>query len=57
MSVQPSTTQATARPLRFAGKSAIISVSTGGIGLGIARAAAESGANVMLNGLGQPDEI
>ncbi len=41
----------------LAGKSAIVTGSTSGIGLGIARALAESGANVVLNGFGQSDEI
>jgi 3-hydroxybutyrate dehydrogenase len=38
-------------------KSAIVTGSTSGIGLGIARAFAQAGADVMLNGFGQPDEI
>lgn len=39
----------------LAGKSAIITGSTSGIGLGIARAYAAAGINVMLNGLAAPD--
>ena len=39
------------------GKSAIVTGSTSGIGLGIARALAAEGANVMLNGLGSMNEI
>ncbi|WP_284617219.1 3-hydroxybutyrate dehydrogenase [Aquabacterium humicola] len=39
------------------GKSAIVTGSTSGIGLGIARAFAAAGADVMLNGFGQPGEI
>jgi 3-hydroxybutyrate dehydrogenase len=39
------------------GKSAVITGSTSGIGLGIARAMAEAGANVMLNGFGDAAEI
>ena len=38
-------------------KAAVITGSTSGIGLGIARAFAREGANVMLNGLGDPAEI
>ncbi|MEO1205888.1 MAG: 3-hydroxybutyrate dehydrogenase [Pseudomonadota bacterium] len=39
------------------GKSAIVTGSTSGIGLGIARAFAEAGMNVMINGFGELDEI
>ena len=39
------------------GKSAIVTGSTSGIGLGIARALAGSGANVMVNGLGDAAQI
>jgi len=39
------------------GKSAVITGSTSGIGLGIARALAGAGANVMLNGFGDAAEI
>jgi len=38
-------------------RNAIVTGSTSGIGLGIARAFAKSGINVMLNGLGDPAEI
>ena len=38
-------------------KSAIVTGSTSGIGLGIARALAEQGADIMLNGFGNPQEI
>jgi 3-hydroxybutyrate dehydrogenase len=41
----------------LAGKSAIVTGSTSGIGLGIARAFAEAGMNVMLNGFGGEAEI
>jgi 3-hydroxybutyrate dehydrogenase len=44
-----------ARPL--AGKVAIVTGSTSGIGLGIARAFAQSGADVVINGLGDQREI
>jgi len=39
------------------GRSAIVTGSTSGIGLGIARAFAEAGINVMINGFGDLDEI
>ncbi len=45
----------TRRPLE--GRSAIVTGSTSGIGLGIANALAEAGAAIMLNGLGKPNEI
>ncbi|GAA4344339.1 3-hydroxybutyrate dehydrogenase [Variovorax defluvii] len=38
-------------------KSAVVTGSTSGIGLGIARALARSGADIMLNGFGNPAEI
>ena len=39
------------------GKNAVVTGSTSGIGLAIARALAEHGANVTINGFGAPDEI
>lgn len=39
------------------GQAALITGSTSGIGLGIARIYAQSGAKVMLNGFGKPEEI
>ena len=39
------------------GKSAIVTGSTSGIGLGIAQSLARAGANVMLNGFGEAAEI
>ena len=39
------------------GKSAVVTGSTSGIGLGIARALAAQGANLMLNGFGDAGEI
>jgi 3-hydroxybutyrate dehydrogenase len=43
------------RPL--AGRVAVVTGSTSGIGLGIARALAQAGADVVINGLGEPSEI
>lgn len=45
------------RSSELAGKTAIVTGSTSGIGLGIARAFAEAGMNVMLNGFGDTREI
>ena len=44
-----------ARPL--AGKVAIVTGSTSGIGLGIARSLTQAGADLVINGLGDPVEI
>lgn len=43
--------------MALAGKSAVVTGSTSGIGLGIARALAKSGANVLINGFGDAAEI
>jgi 3-hydroxybutyrate dehydrogenase len=45
----------TARPLD--GKVSLVTGSTSGIGLGIARALAAAGSSIVLNGFGKPDEI
>ena len=47
----------TRSPNELAGKTAVITGSTSGIGLGIARALAEAGMHVMLNGLGDPAAV
>ena len=52
---QPST-RSTARQ-ELTGKNAVVTGSTSGIGLGIARAFANAGMNVMLNGFGDANEI
>jgi 3-hydroxybutyrate dehydrogenase len=43
--------------VNLTGRSALVTGSTSGIGLGIASALAHAGANVTLNGLGDPQEI
>jgi 3-hydroxybutyrate dehydrogenase len=53
----PKPATATKSSGELAGKSAIITGSTSGIGLGIARAFAKAGMNVMLNGFGDKTEI
>jgi 3-hydroxybutyrate dehydrogenase len=50
-------TQNQGHSMTLSGKSAIVTGSTSGIGLGIAKALAGSGANVVLNGFGDHDEI
>ena len=45
------------KPADLRGKTAVVTGSTSGIGLGIARAFAASGMNVMLNGFGNAQEI
>jgi len=47
----------TSNTATLAGKSAIVTGSTSGIGLGIAHALARNGANVMMNGLGDASQI
>lgn len=46
-----------ATDVRLEGKAALVTGSTSGIGLAIAEALAHAGANVTLNGFGDPDEI
>ena len=41
------------QPQQLAGRVAVVTGSTSGIGLGIARALAEAGADVVLNGFGE----
>src|SRR5437764_3753624 len=41
----------------LAGKVSLVTASTSGIGLGIARALAAAGSDIVLNGFGKPDEI
>jgi 3-hydroxybutyrate dehydrogenase len=53
--IAPNTATASARML--AGRVALVTGSTSGIGLGIASALAAAGANVVLNGLGEPAAI
>ena len=55
MTIQPTPALTRDRPL--AGRAAIVTGSTSGIGLGIARALAHAGADIVLNGLGDPVEI
>jgi len=55
MDMQTQSQSAITRPL--AGKVAIVTGSTSGIGLGIGRALAQAGADVVINGLGDPKAI
>ena len=55
MDMQTQSQSAITRPL--AGKVAIVTGSTSGIGLGIGRALAQAGADVVINGLGEPKAI
>nr|WP_321443046.1 3-hydroxybutyrate dehydrogenase [uncultured Cohaesibacter sp.] len=51
------TSQTTSRKGAHQGQTAFITGSTSGIGLGVARAMASEGANVVINGLGDANEI
>jgi 3-hydroxybutyrate dehydrogenase len=55
MDMQTQSHAAITRPL--AGKVAIVTGSTSGIGLGVGRALAQAGADVVINGLGEPRAI
>ena len=55
MNIQVKAQGASARPL--AGKVSVVTGSTSGIGLGIARALAQAGSAVVLNGFGEASEI
>ena len=55
MTVQPTAEFTTDRPL--AGRVAIVTGATSGIGLGIARSLAAAGADIVINGLGDPAAI
>jgi 3-hydroxybutyrate dehydrogenase len=58
MDLLPTSTEQALCPVRgLHGKSAVITGSTSGIGLGIARALADAGVDVMLNGFGTAAEI
>ena len=45
------------QPVHLKGKTAIITGSTSGIGIGMAHALGDQGVHIMMNGFGEPDEI
>jgi 3-hydroxybutyrate dehydrogenase len=47
----------TVSPRRLQGRNALVTGSTSGIGLGVAQALAAEGANIVLNGFGDPAEV
>ena len=53
----PAPTHPPAAPRSLSGRTAVVTGSTSGIGLGVARALAAAGANVVLNGFGAPSDI
>lgn len=55
MTIHQTDMQAASRPL--SGKTALVTGSTSGIGLGVATALANAGANIVLNGFGDPTAI
>src|SRR5262245_16547034 len=57
MNIAAAERKAAAAPSHLKGKVSLVTGSTSGIGLGIARALAASGSAVVLNGFGKPEEI
>jgi 3-hydroxybutyrate dehydrogenase len=55
--MQPSQSCLTSVSREFAGKTAVVTGSTSGIGLGIARCLAQVGMNIVLNGFGAHEEV
>src|SRR5499426_1623309 len=57
MNIAATERKSAAAPSHLKGKVSLITGSTSGIGLGIARALAAAGSAVVLNGFGKPEEI